>query len=302
MPAYCTNWEDRSGYLTSIPRYQKVSGRRSSRIRTTSHASAHCARVRCPRNRGRPYGVPKAAVVSVRTHLKVCHSLCQMYDRATAVAGTRCALTRLLMTENAVTRCVKCKAAIINADAVLDALRVGQDALEKASSLELKGKTRRSQLPRFCRWQGRLEARLEILANARPLHTYIIHRPRESPTIDDEHNPDSDFCRRHAVFASLTGSDAAASGAADCVTGLGFFTLAVSGDSGRGHPGRGQVQRRAAESAPEGASGTGCRVRRARKAACCRRAGPSPSQQGFFELCHNWQVPTVRSATAEASI
>ncbi|KAI0764895.1 SET domain-containing protein [Fomes fomentarius] len=48
--------------------------------------------------------------------------------------------------ENAVTRCVKCKAAIINTDAVLDALRVGQDALEKASALELKDPAKARQL------------------------------------------------------------------------------------------------------------------------------------------------------------
>lgn len=38
------------------------------------------------------------------------------------------------------TRCVKCKAAVASTDAVLDALRVGQEALEKATRLQFSGK------------------------------------------------------------------------------------------------------------------------------------------------------------------
>lgn len=37
------------------------------------------------------------------------------------------------------TRCVKCKAAVASTDAVLDALRVGQEALEKATRLQFSG-------------------------------------------------------------------------------------------------------------------------------------------------------------------
>ncbi len=37
------------------------------------------------------------------------------------------------------TRCVKCKAAVASTDAVLDALRVGQEALQKATRLQFSG-------------------------------------------------------------------------------------------------------------------------------------------------------------------
>ena len=37
------------------------------------------------------------------------------------------------------TRCVKCKAAVASTDAVLDAVRVGQEALQKATRLQFSG-------------------------------------------------------------------------------------------------------------------------------------------------------------------
>ena len=40
------------------------------------------------------------------------------------------------------TRCVKCKAAVASTDAVLDALRVGQEALQKATRLQFSGNDR----------------------------------------------------------------------------------------------------------------------------------------------------------------
>ncbi|KAL7284146.1 hypothetical protein ACG7TL_001427 [Trametes sanguinea] len=42
----------------------------------------------------------------------------------------------LFAIENNLSRCVKCKAAVTNVDAVLDAVRVGQEALDKATSLQ----------------------------------------------------------------------------------------------------------------------------------------------------------------------
>ena len=44
-----------------------------------------------------------------------------------------------LSLEHTLTRCVKCNAPIADPDAVLDALRVGQEALDKASTLQFRG-------------------------------------------------------------------------------------------------------------------------------------------------------------------
>jgi hypothetical protein len=42
--------------------------------------------------------------------------------------------------EDPVTRCVNCKSAVASTDAVLDALRISQEALQKATSLQFSGK------------------------------------------------------------------------------------------------------------------------------------------------------------------
>jgi hypothetical protein len=42
-------------------------------------------------------------------------------------------------TEVPLTRCVKCKVAVASTDAVLDALRVCQEALQKATRLQFSG-------------------------------------------------------------------------------------------------------------------------------------------------------------------
>lgn len=41
--------------------------------------------------------------------------------------------------EHSVSLCTKCKAIVKSTDAVLDALRIGQDALDKATALQFKG-------------------------------------------------------------------------------------------------------------------------------------------------------------------
>lgn len=41
--------------------------------------------------------------------------------------------------ETALSRCIKCNAALKNSDAVQDAVRIGQEALDKATALEFKG-------------------------------------------------------------------------------------------------------------------------------------------------------------------
>lgn len=43
------------------------------------------------------------------------------------------------VSENDLTRCTKCKAVVSATDAVLDAMRVGQQGLDKATVLQLKG-------------------------------------------------------------------------------------------------------------------------------------------------------------------
>jgi len=48
-------------------------------------------------------------------------------------------VTRL--SENSLTRCSKCKAPVKDTDAVLDAIRVGQEALDKAEALQFSGMT-----------------------------------------------------------------------------------------------------------------------------------------------------------------
>jgi len=48
-------------------------------------------------------------------------------------------VTRL--SENNLTRCSKCKAPVKDTDAVLDAIRVGQEALDKAEALQFSGMT-----------------------------------------------------------------------------------------------------------------------------------------------------------------
>jgi len=41
--------------------------------------------------------------------------------------------------ENSLTRCEKCKAPVKDTDAVLDALRVGQEGLDKAEKVQFSG-------------------------------------------------------------------------------------------------------------------------------------------------------------------
>ncbi|KAI0305279.1 hypothetical protein B0F90DRAFT_1809064 [Multifurca ochricompacta] len=48
--------------------------------------------------------------------------------------------------EDPVTRCVKCKSAVASTDVVLDALRIGQDALQKATSLQFSDISKALQL------------------------------------------------------------------------------------------------------------------------------------------------------------
>ena len=44
-----------------------------------------------------------------------------------------------LSSENPLTQCTKCKAAVKDTDAVLDATRVGQEGLNKATAFQSKG-------------------------------------------------------------------------------------------------------------------------------------------------------------------
>ncbi|KAI8986911.1 SET domain-containing protein [Trametes punicea] len=48
--------------------------------------------------------------------------------------------------ENNLSRCAKCKAVVANPEAVLDAVRIGQDALDKATSLQFKDPAKAKQL------------------------------------------------------------------------------------------------------------------------------------------------------------
>ncbi|KAI0319151.1 SET domain-containing protein [Amylostereum chailletii] len=74
-----------------------------------------------------------------------------------------CGGTCLLPTEeDPLTRCVKCKAAVASTDEVLDAARIGQEALDKATSLHL------SNLPKALQLTTNI---LPILASARLLPT-----------------------------------------------------------------------------------------------------------------------------------
>ena len=43
------------------------------------------------------------------------------------------------LSEDPLTRCRKCKAVVIDTDAVLDAARIGQEALDKANALQFSG-------------------------------------------------------------------------------------------------------------------------------------------------------------------
>ena len=212
----------RSGYPTSTPRCQRRSGSRSSRRSTASHVDASCARERCPRTRGKPLCVPKLAVGSVPTPQKVCQiSVRAKQGPASSLLSSDMgdvARTRPTGNEGP-TRCVRCQTAISNTDAVLDALRVGQEALVKASSLQFKGALLLLVVSLVA---------LRCHPYSRTLTDSAVRnacRPGESQTAHDEHHSHPRRRARHALCASSARADARPSGAADCVT----VVLSVSG-------------------------------------------------------------------------
>lgn len=115
----------------SIRRYRKISGKRSSQKCTTSRASASCALNHLLWIPGNHFGVPRSVVGHVRCPQKVCWIQAE---------GGGLLIVSLRPTEDNLFRCVKCGAGVTNVDAVLDAARIGQQALDKATSLQFKGK------------------------------------------------------------------------------------------------------------------------------------------------------------------
>ncbi|KAI9063571.1 SET domain-containing protein [Trametes sanguinea] len=70
---------------------------------------------------------------------KLCTRVTSVDAREALWCPKQCGGTCPLPTEeNNLSRCVKCKAAVTNVDAVLDAVRVGQEALDKATSLQFR--------------------------------------------------------------------------------------------------------------------------------------------------------------------
>lgn len=74
---------------------------------------------------------------------KSCGGTCPIPAEGANIPLVLCPTTHCSFGHNSadsVSRCTKCKAIAKATDAVLDALRIGQEALDKATALQFKGK------------------------------------------------------------------------------------------------------------------------------------------------------------------
>jgi hypothetical protein len=86
------------------------------------------------------------------------------------------------------TRCVKCKAAVASTDAVLDALRVGQEALQKATRLQFSGNgwllaIISYRVPSHFRFYSDLPKAQQLTTNIIPILTSVKVLPSSHPLL-----------------------------------------------------------------------------------------------------------------------
>lgn len=112
---------------TTLPRVQ----------RQEALSSSHNFTCRCELCSQPPVPDPREALVCPKT----CGGACPFPSEGIALYENSKTRHRTLtaFVEDPLTRCVNCKTAVASTDAVLDALRIGQEALQKATRLQFSG-------------------------------------------------------------------------------------------------------------------------------------------------------------------
>lgn len=168
--------------------------------------------------------------------------------------GSKSKLT--LSAEDPLTRCVKCNSAVASTDAVLDALRIGQEALQKATSLQFSGQN----LP----YLYRVESHAETL------------RLAKGPATDNQYHPHPYLCKGAITFTPSPGTHSPPSIASPrCVP-----SQLDTRRPGRAHPCKFRICDGTEHRALTWASCPGPRTRRARKAPGGGRAGTPYHRRG----------------------